>query len=299
MSARSSDKKRPVGELFPLNNTKAYQGRLTKYIDIGIDFDMDPLLRKRLIAAAVSLQLGYSGIDSTLKGRLRDYEPEDPYPDRIDLGLYSNLSLAFDEIVSSIQGRSVELIEDSSVGHFLSDATIIRLRYTLDRALAEASVGALFESAAVLRLGMEKFSWACRVRAMEGFEEVQNCSATKAIGFVKRGVPEWGLLYGLLSNYSHWEYSAHANIFRGVIPSDAHGVMLASTDFKAVAYVLIGTFVQLVSEIAPSLDHYCSGDVGQLQGALSGIEEAVRLACRELRQQFPEVVLLAFKAFSL
>lgn len=286
--------------LFPLHSARTYQGTLSKYLDIGIDFhDSSAELRRRLVAAAASTMTGYAGVDYLLKNHFKNFEPEDPFPDRRDTEFEHKSIWLFQDIVESIQGRPASEIESSCIGHFISDATLIRLRFTLKRCFAEANIGALYECAAILRLAVEIFSWACEVRDWDDSQKIQKRTSSKSISFVRKAIPEWGTLYGVLSKYSHWEYSAHVNILNTKAAPENGDVMLASVNFKMAALILIAVFVRLALAMAPKLTHFAPNTDENLAETISDIEDIIRIACRLSANQFPDIVLLAAQTFQI
>lgn len=287
----------PAEKLFPLHNPHTYQGRLSDAVDVGVDFGENDEIRRRMVVAAASAIAGYSGVDHLLRGRFKDFEQTDPYPDRIDVQLEENLQWVFHDTVSSIQGRPNTEIDSDCLGHFLSDATLVRLRYTLRRCIAEANIGALFECAAILRLGLEIFSWSSEIREWNDAKKIKKQSASKSVTFVKRSIPEWGILYGLLSKYGHWEHSAHVNMLRKEKPDQREDVVLASVKFKIAALLLVSVFVVLCSRMAPHLPHFVGRTDSELKDRLGQIESTLVTGCRCVVDQFPELVILVIEVF--
>lgn len=263
-----------IDKTFPISAPNEYETVLNQsQFPIGIDHHYPVELRERLTAATISYLLQNKSIDYTRKRYLGDLSYEkDPGGElredrRIRTACLSFVNAQISGLVRFREGVS----EDATMGEFLSDATLIRIPYSLERAFAEGDKGALFEALVITRMSLEQLCWAINIRHLKKPDEIKNTSVTKSITKVSKKYPKAGRLNGWLSNHAHWGYDAHVKTIVDV-PGQ---VMKSSSLFKGCAYIALIVFSDLFVKVmsAEVGDYIASKTVSLELESRSGLED--------------------------
>lgn len=224
---------RRLHEHFPIFVQKDFENVLTQEgWQIGINGDCPSELRRRLIAASLSYQIGNKSIDHVAKRYLSEVSYQEADPDRLDRQIERFITSRVD-----IQrDRLVDLTdrEETSVVAIMAEWTLLRVPFSTYCALSCAHRGALFESLALCRALLEQVAWAVKVHQLDDPERVMRQSATGAITDLKRVHPNAGEFYGWLSNHAHWAYDAHVKALD--LKTERVGILLANSLYKITAF---------------------------------------------------------------
>ncbi|WP_136618079.1 MULTISPECIES: hypothetical protein [Mesorhizobium] len=223
---------------------------------VGVRKDYPARLREMISAAIVTYHLQNSSIDYVRRTYLKglSYEEDAGGQFRIDRQCKQSFlkmvaaSGAFLKEYPSLAAR------DPTIGEWIGDLTLVRVEYSFERAFAEADKGALYECVAISRMILEQLCWVYCVRLLDDVDAVASKNATKCVGEAGRVFPIIGRLYGWLSDHAHWAYSAHLKVITQ--KEDQSAAMLASSQFKAIAYamllVLAEVYLRVIDSIARS-----------------------------------------------
>jgi hypothetical protein len=202
---------------------------------IGLKSTFPEELVRRVLAAAISLQAGNSGIDYTYKRYLKGQRHPVCDGARLDWRIEQEIIKKFghfDDLLYQVTAHG-----EKPIGVIISEWTFIRLSFSINVLKSCAQRGALFECCAIARTLLEQIAWAHRVHRISDPEEIKETSATKAISDVKSTCPMAGRLYGWLSAHCHWEYQEHVKTL--FFEDERMGALFASSKFKAVSMTLI------------------------------------------------------------
>jgi hypothetical protein len=240
------DHKKLLALQFPIFSYEDY--------DFGFQFPLWPIglkstypeeLVRRIAAAVISYSQGNSAIDYTYKTYLKDKSYEMNDGSRIDLRIAGSISgrmRAFADLIFLVTAH-----EEKRQGEILCEWTFLRTPFAINFLLSCAQKGAFFESAAVARMILEQIAWAIGINALEDNSQIQNSSATKAIGLLRKICPAAGELYGWLSDHAHWAYEAHVKAM--TVTEGRLTALFATNLFKARSLALT-ILMSLVAEAA-------------------------------------------------
>jgi len=134
---------------FPLHPAHEYETTVNQgHYPIGVNQNYPAELRSRLSAAAISYVAGNKSVDYVRKKYSNTFIYEEDFggTDRKDRIIRATCLTKTKILIDGIVAHRSQNSEEGTIGEFLSDATIVRLHYSLQRAFAEADKGALFDA---------------------------------------------------------------------------------------------------------------------------------------------------------
>jgi hypothetical protein len=205
---------------------------------IGVPFDAPEEFKRRIWAAAQSYVVGNRSMDYFYKryGDLANF----PRPSETRRKLSSTLSQCSYEIerVSSQLTNGIE--RRSYLGLFAAESALLRLSVSFEYASFLLMQGAVYESAAVLRLCLEQTAWAYDIYLLDD-ESLFEKNPTKSISKLKEIDGCAGRLYALLSDYTHIQ----PKLQRGYLDFSGEYATVVFRDFDT-ALKLSELYAQLV-----------------------------------------------------
>jgi hypothetical protein len=222
---------------FPLHLREEFEVPLNQMgIVVGVNLDYPAAFREMLSAAAITYQLQNKSIDNVRRTYLKDmhYE-EDPGGDkRLDRAIRSECAAVAEAVGDFLRAYPPLMSREPLVGEWIADLTILRVGYSIERAFAEADKGALYESVTISRMALEQCCWAYAVAKLDDVEQIRALSVGRCVSLAKADFPNVARFYGWLSSHAHWNHRAHVKAL--VNENDRSAIMLASNEFKALAY---------------------------------------------------------------
>jgi hypothetical protein len=211
--------------------------------------DSPPEFRRRILAGAVSYQLGLKSIDHALKRY-------------VESGLYESEDLSLGDAVSDYLRDSAAVLmnelrnlhtEYPAFGIFGAEITLYRLPHSLDTARMLSNRGLLLEVLPILRLCLEMMAWSNSAFEMQDEDQVISLRAQSCISELKSVYQTAGKIYGYLSKFSHWGHVIHGQ-FLDITPKRI-GVLNASVRYRAMALalciVILDVFIEVVRKLYP------------------------------------------------
>lgn len=220
-------------EQFPLSTLENFDYVVSEPWTIGLRKTHPAELKRRVIAAGVSLFLRNKSVDSTIKTYLKDRDFIDDSINRLDIRIEEVISVDLERLEQKIESESARA--DDKVGRLLSEWTFARTPFALKFFISCAHKGALYEPISIARMILEQLAWALAVRPAVDADVVQKTSAQSVIAELKKVNPRAGQLYGWMSSHSHWAYDAH---IKSMIHEPKFGLILASSEYKVVNFAL-------------------------------------------------------------
>ncbi|HEV7255169.1 MAG TPA: hypothetical protein VGN97_18945 [Mesorhizobium sp.] len=220
---------------------------------IGVNKSYPARLREMVSAAAITYQLQNASIDHVRRTYLKNlsYEEDPGGQQRLDRPYKRACIELFSASVDFLKQYPPVLRREPLLGEWIGDLTIIRCSYSFERAFAEADKGALYECVAIARMILEQISWVLCVRLLDDVDVIASKRATKSVGEAARQFPFLGRLYGWMSEHAHWAYGAHLKAITH--DEDRAGAMLASSEFKAIAYAMLIVLTEAYRKVVNSL----------------------------------------------
>lgn len=211
---------------------KQYQTWLGRHwTEIGVDYDQDEALRKRIAAAIVShfSEMSFATALKTMDAKSSTNDPAaiprfEKMVDRVEAQFHS-ASLAFLDKV-----RPAGIIKDEHSGIIHAELFLLRLLTSFQASRRLINWGFFSEPLAILRSGLEQLAWAYAVGVEFNRKQLDKPNPPACIGIFKRRFAGAGLLYGALSDFSHMDFDAQKHfVYKEVTHA---GVVLQSTEFK-------------------------------------------------------------------
>jgi hypothetical protein len=203
---------------------------------VGLRSTFPEELKRRIAAAMLSCQFGYSGVDYAYKTYTKHARYDAGDPSRLDWqidGAIKRQTSSLGELIFQVTPHP-----NKRHGEIISEWCFMRVPHSIELLVSCGHRGALFESAAIARTILEQIAWACRIDALDDLHSIKDTSATKAISALNKLCPVAGRLYGWLSSHSHWTYEAHIKAFMHDAKKDKLFAVFASSDFKATSLCL-------------------------------------------------------------
>lgn len=169
--------------------------------------------KRRMLASVKSTQGGYSGVDYLLKRHGGKWDVEADNRSDVRRSADEMLSLSLRLVEDTAKWWTSVKDKEGTLGHFAAGAALLRLTTTFRSASLLNQLAHPYEAAALLRMALEQIAWAHAVSGRDD-PQVLETSATKAVGPLKRVMPEAGLVYGLLSDWTHVGESWHTAFVR-------------------------------------------------------------------------------------
>lgn len=167
---------------------------------LGLPFDAPEEFKRMVWAAAQCYIAGNKSIDHFYR-RYGDIV-QFPRPTDNRRQLSSTLRRCSYEIQRIAGQLSNNVERQSTVGLFASESALLRLPVSFEYSAFLLMQGAIYESAAVLRLCLEQIAWAFDVHALDD-ERLFRTNPIKSLTKLKELEPSCGRLYSLLSDYTH------------------------------------------------------------------------------------------------
>jgi hypothetical protein len=240
----------PLTEHFSLYNLEDYDMHYPRHAwAVGIKSDFPPLLRKRLVGAVVSTQMGGASVDYVIKKYMGEVEEEiEPTKGYLANRFIVDTHRALHSLVEELTEHA-----DDNVGRIMSELTMMRQEYTTRCFLFLANRGAIFEGYSLLRMQMEQFAWIIAADRQEDPEKVKKLKAQSCIRRLDEIAPGTARLYGQLSAHAHWSYDAHV---RAITSDEGRlGVLFASVKHKVELLAYGVYFTGLFAKILVALRH--------------------------------------------
>lgn len=206
----SSEDSSKYNSLFPLLPTYVVRRTLgIRHVQIGLDQEPAPDLRRNLLAAMISHRMRI-GLSYAEKRYVQDAKESRWFglTDRIDeifdygqtrLRLYVSFISKLPKQESSYQDLSMQFFYRNLAG--------------FEAAKRLSELGYLCEVATILRSALEQFAFSARLWREPNHGQLRSIRAMHSLDVLKQYVPAAGALYGLLSKYTHFEYDHHTHFF--------------------------------------------------------------------------------------
>ncbi len=242
---------------FPLSMRKDFEVPVNRSAyQVGVDKHYPARLRQMISAAVLTYSLQNKSVDNIYRKYFKDKPySEDPGGDaRLDRLYRRSCREQISCIDEVLKWYPKLLAREPFVGEVIGDLTLIRVFYSFERAFSEADKGALFEAVAIARMILEQVSWFFAVHSLDDGEVIKKTKTTKSIATTTAQFPQVGRLYGWMSDHAHWSYNAHVKV---IVEEDDDespmSALLASSEFKAIAYAMLIALTFLVAEIVASI----------------------------------------------
>jgi hypothetical protein len=212
---------------------------------VGMERQSPPEFRRRVLAAAISYQLGLSSIDYALKR----YVDQETYEDsNASLGDAASDYLRDGAIFLMEELKKLHTVDELTFGVFGAEITLYRIPHALDTARMLSNRGLLLEVLPILRLCLEMMSWAHVAFRMHDEEErIRALKAQNCISMLKQTYKTAGRLYGYLSTFSHWGHVIHRHFID--FDETPVAVLSASVRHRAMALALCLVVLDVLVEV--------------------------------------------------
>lgn len=224
--------------------------------------EFDSSLRENVRAATLAASLDLASVDYAKK-RYFSENGEDAFPKDTKTGArYKYVCAYFSAkhyIKTMMANKDYSTSKDAErLGTFGASVALLRLRYSFFSAHILYLLGHQYEAHAVSRLILEQIAWAYSAHQLEDPEDIKRLVTTSCISRLKELKPEYGRLYGFLSNKVHIDAKNHGE-FLGI--EDEIGVVyLNHANFKEYARIVLALadIFGIVWEIslAPHIRHF-------------------------------------------
>jgi hypothetical protein len=215
---------------------------------VGMTRASPPEFRRRILAAAISYQLGLRSIDYTLKRYVR---PDTYVIEEVGLGdtvsdfLRDSLELLTSEL------RDLHTQINLTFGIFGAEITLFKVPESLDMARMLANRGLFLEVLPILRLCLEMMAWSATAYYLKDEDKVMRLKAQGCISRMKPIYESTGRMYGYLSKFAHWDYAIHSHFLN--LSRERTFVVHASRRYRATSLTLcllvLDVFVEVVRQL--------------------------------------------------
>jgi hypothetical protein len=218
-----------------------------RWIDVGIDYDYDELLKNKL-AAAITSHFGQASFSNALKIISERYGKDctslprfETIVDRVERRFLLT-SLSFLQ-----QARPEGTIKEEHSGVIHAELFMLRLLTSFEAARRLINWGFFSEPLTIVRSALEQLSWAYAVGIKFDRKQLQDPAPSKCVGLFKERFSAAGQLYGALSRFSHMEFDAQKHFV--IHEPSGTAVMQQSAEFKLFGmlfYLFVLTAYQFV-----------------------------------------------------
>lgn len=170
---------------------------------IGVERNAPAEFKKRVVAAAVSYNLGYAGVDYLLKLYGDGWIVPDPGKDTAGLIYQMTSSVKTSVRAASERVRLISAELDHN-GRFLARAALLRLQLTFRASVLTIHNGFHYESAALTRIILEQLAWINTIHLLPD-QSALSVKPTKCLAELKKMHPHVGRLYGVLCTLTHMD----------------------------------------------------------------------------------------------
>jgi hypothetical protein len=212
---------------------------------IGLQSTHPDGLKRKIVAAVISEQLGLRSMDNVLKKYLADVNYPEENRSRLDLRIRSFVSRKMSDFESLI--RYLAPLPNKSVCMTISEWTLSRAPFSMEFLAYCGQRGALFEALAIARMMFEQVAWAYAINTEIDANAVHKQSASRAINSFKSEFCFAGKLYGWLSSHVHWAFDGHKKSM--ISREEEIGHLRASSYFKAIIFSIMILFSKLYIDI--------------------------------------------------
>jgi hypothetical protein len=208
-------------------------------------------LVRRVVAAAISHQLGNKSIDYTYKRYLDDAEYDTNDGSRLDTRISAAIekhSKHFSALLYHVTAQDGKFL-----GNCICEWTLTRAPHSIRQLLALAHRGNLYECCAVGRMVLEQIAWASEIDGLDEAAAINSIKAESSIRALKKKVPFIGNFYGWLSSHTHWRYEGHIKAMD--FSEESICTMLQSSRFKAISLASTLLLLSVATVVLLSLRH--------------------------------------------
>jgi hypothetical protein len=248
---------------------------------VGMERRSPPAFRRRVLAAALSYQLGLRSIDYVLKNHV---EPDLYEGSEVSLGdetsdYLRNCAASLQEELKNLHTTT----ENLPFGVFGAEITLYRIPYALDMARMLSNRGLLLEVLPILRLCLEMMCWARVAFHIEDEDKVIDLKAQTCISQMKQNYRTVGRLYGYLSRFTHWGHVIHGRFIK--LEKKQVSVLYTSVRYRAMSLALCLVALDVLVEVVKQIyGEEGNGLVLRVQGVL------VNDATRKTHQYLSKIV---------
>ena len=212
---------------------------------VGLSSRAPAELKRRIIAAKLSYELGLKSIDYAKKS----YVAQNSYEISADtMGQRASDLINYACEQSSIQLKELHRIgTNSTYGRVGADIAVLRAIDAIRNAKILANRGYLLEPIPILRLAVEMIAWAAAAFFFDDESRLDGLKAENCIRDAKKIYKPAGRLYGYLSMFSHWRRDIHRSFL--VIKENQAGVITVSCLHRAMSLSACIIVVEFLLEV--------------------------------------------------
>jgi hypothetical protein len=287
-SAEPSDSYRKWFPVFPNHSAFDIVGRDEEAIGLPKIATLD--LKKKVLAATIAAKLRIS-LSHAEKRYVREFDIPPPR----DLGLSRTIDHLFDQghsqFCSYIESLKEKCGVESETLDDLSNQFFYRNMVGLDAAKKLSELGYLCEVAVILRSLIEQFAFAAKLRTLPVETELKKIKPVQCLNYLKSIEGTAGILYGLLSKYTHFEFDHHTHFF-GRSPEAVFTIQKDSVLRAYSTHLIFLTMRSMAAyfiSIAPTQFKKIPQSVVELVDFVRGVAKY----SRQVRDLFPSDLVLA------
>ena len=220
-------------------------------LPVGMQRHSSAEFRRRILAAALSHQLGLSSVDYTLKRYVSPEEYDEP---KLILGDYVSDFLRDGMKAISAGCVKAHQRETTSFGQFGADLTLYRLPGMLDTARMLANRGLFLEVLPILRMCLEMLAWANVSFYVSNEDDVVKLKANYCVSKLNNLYRSAGQIYGYFSKFAHWEHELHGHFL--TIENEKIGVISTSRLQRAksllLCLIILDVWLEVLRKLYPA-----------------------------------------------
>jgi hypothetical protein len=211
---------------------------------VGMQRNSPAEFKRRVLASMLSYSMHLSSIDYTLKRYVEPdtYEMEDVSIGDAVSGYLRTAARALKEELKDLHTQG-----ELPLGVLGSELTLYKLPDLLDTARMISNRGLLLEVVPLLRLSLEMAAWAHTAFYIEDERRVFDLRAQGCISSLKGTYKSAGLLYGFLSQFSHWGHAIHGKFID--IEKETVSIVKASVRYRAISLALCLVILDVIVEV--------------------------------------------------
>lgn len=234
-------------------------------IPVGMRRNSSPEFRRRVLAAAMSYQLGLASIDYALKRYVKKDEYEE---ESCSFGNEVSDYLRDCTVLAEAELKTLHTQGDLAFGVFGAEITLYKIPHALDTARMLSNRGILLEVLPILRLCLEMIAWAQVAFRLDDEDEVTGLKAHNCISNLKATYRTAGNLYGYLSKFTHWGHVVHGSFIH--FEEEQISILKASVRYRAMSLGLCLVMLDvLMSVVKDMYGARANALIQQVQGGLN------------------------------
>jgi hypothetical protein len=247
---------------------------------IGMTRSSPPEFRRRVLAAAISHQLGLRSIDYAMKR----YVKSDQYEGhKTTIGDSTSDFLREAAEILKDELKQLHTQENLTFGRFGAEITLFKFPEILDLARMLANRGLFLEVLPILRLCLEMTAWSVVSFDTSDEEAVRRLKAHKCVPRIKAIYESAGQVYGYLSRFAHWDYAIHSYFLK--LEGENIATISASCQHRAMSLMLCLVVLDIFLE---AIRHIY---LAKSDGLIVGVQgESGRTSARKTHQLVATIV---------